>query len=212
MTAETFNFPNFGYLMDDVPSDILSLLKNEVKLINDASIKMNIRLAGNLQEEFNISHIAPKIEPYILNLLYRYNKDFNYLETLVNLTDNVPFTMNDLWLNLQHKTEFNPNHDHSGIMSFVIWLKIPYTREQENLYSPGRESNKNCSGNFELLYTSTLGNISYLHVPTQEGKILMFPNKMIHCVYPFYSSDEKRISISGNIYLKTDQLLRKQND
>ena len=205
MTAQTFNFPNYGYLIDDVPFDILSVLTNEVTLINDTSIAMNSILAGNLQEEYNISHIAPKLEPYILELLYKYDKDFNYLRTLVNLTDSVPFTMNDLWLNLQRKNEFNPNHDHSGIMSFVIWLEIPYTREEENLHSPGRESNKNCSGNFELLYTSTLGNISYLNVPTQEGKILMFPNSMVHCVYPFYSSNKKRVSVSGNIYLKTDR-------
>ena len=209
--ALTYNFPNFGYLIDDVPNDILSLLKDEVNLINDTSKKMNNNLAGNLENEFNISHISPKIEPYILKLLYDYDRDFKYLETLVNCTDNVPFVANDLWVNLQKKNEFNPNHDHSGIMSFVIWLEIPYTREQENLHSPGKESNKNCSGNFELLYTSTLGNISYLNIPAQEGKILMFPNRMVHCVYPFYSSDKKRISISGNVYLKTDQLLRKEN-
>ena len=208
----TFHFPNFGYLIDNVPIDILNLLKDEVELINDSTIKKNNSLAGNLEEEFNISHIAPKIEPYILNLLDKYDNDFNYYKTIDNLTDNVPFVMNDLWVNLQRKTEFNPNHHHSGIMSFVIWLEIPFTRDQENLCSPGKNSNKNCSGNFELLYTTTLGNIAELDVLAQEGKILMFPNRMVHCVYPFYSSDKKRISISGNIYLKTDQLLRKEND
>ena len=200
----TFHFPNFGYILDDVPIDILNLLKDEVELINDSTIKKNNSLAGNLEEEFNISHIAPKIEPYILNLLDKYDNDFNYYKTIDNLTDNVPFVMDDLWVNLQRKTEFNPNHRHSGIMSFVIWLEIPYTREQENLHSPGKESNKNCSGNFELLYTTTLGNIAELDVLAQEGKILMFPNKLVHCVYPFYSSDDPRISISGNVYLNAN--------
>jgi inosine/xanthosine triphosphate pyrophosphatase family protein len=36
---------------------------------------------------------------------------------------------------------------------------------------------------------------------TFEGKIAFFPSKLSHCVYPFYSSDDVRISISGNIKL-----------
>jgi hypothetical protein len=36
---------------------------------------------------------------------------------------------------------------------------------------------------------------------TFEGKIAFFPSKLSHCVYPFYSSDGIRISISGNIKL-----------
>ena len=203
MTSATFNFPNYGFLIDSVPRDILDSLENEVSLIDNNSKKMNNILAGNLKNEFDISHISHKVEPYVLKLLQEYDKDFNYIETITNLTSSVPFVANDLWVNMQQKTEFNPNHDHAGIMSFVIWLKIPYSTQGENKVSPGKDSNKNCAGNFELLYTSTLGNISYLTIPAEEGKILMFPNKMVHCVYPFYSTDEERISISGNIYLNT---------
>ena len=204
MTVTSFNFPNFGYLTDSIPSDILNILTNRVGLLDQNSKKMNNILAGNLKNEFNISDVAPSIEPYILDLLNRYDEDFNYLKTIGNLTSNVPFVMDNLCVNLQEKHEFNPNHHHAGIMSFVIWLKVPFSREQEDLYSPGNKSNKNCSGNFELLYTSTLGNISYITIPAEEGKILMFPNKLVHCVYPFYSSDEPRISISGNVYLNAN--------
>ena len=34
-----------------------------------------------------------------------------------------------------------------------------------------------------------------------EGKIMMFPSSLVHCVYPFYTSDDYRISLSGNIWL-----------
>jgi hypothetical protein len=36
-----------------------------------------------------------------------------------------------------------------------------------------------------------------------EGKIALFPAKLNHLVYPFYTSDEPRISISGNIGFAT---------
>ena len=49
-----------------------------------------------------------------------------------------------------------------------------------------------------------LGNIktfSYLLTPDYEGTMLFFPAALRHCVYPFYNTDEPRISISGNIAL-----------
>ena len=39
-----------------------------------------------------------------------------------------------------------------------------------------------------------------------EGRIVFFPAPMEHIVYPFYTSDEFRISISGNILLNTKKL------
>ena len=35
-----------------------------------------------------------------------------------------------------------------------------------------------------------------------EGKMLMFPAKLPHLVYPFYTSNKYRITVSGNIKLK----------
>ena len=35
-----------------------------------------------------------------------------------------------------------------------------------------------------------------------EGTILLFPSLLNHIVSPFYSSNEKRISVSGNIKMK----------
>ena len=38
-----------------------------------------------------------------------------------------------------------------------------------------------------------------------EGKILMFPAGLSHCVYPFYTSNKKRITSSGNIYFLNEK-------
>ena len=37
-----------------------------------------------------------------------------------------------------------------------------------------------------------------------EGQMLMFPAPLQHIVYPFYTSDESRITVSGNIKLWVD--------
>ena len=36
-----------------------------------------------------------------------------------------------------------------------------------------------------------------------ENTICVFPSILNHAVFPFYTSDEYRISVSGNIYLKS---------
>ncbi len=33
----------------------------------------------------------------------------------------------------------------------------------------------------------------------------IYPAKQLHCVYPFYTSDEYRISVSGNFYFKESE-------
>ena len=32
-----------------------------------------------------------------------------------------------------------------------------------------------------------------------EGTIIFFPSQLIHQVYPFFTSEEERVSIAGNV-------------
>jgi hypothetical protein len=89
-------------------------------------------------------------------------------------------------------------HHHEGIISYVIWIKIPYESDDE------LEMGKNAS-TFELSYSSILGFNLLKQIKLgkkDEGRILMFPSKLNHQVYPFYKCDDTRISIAGNILLK----------
>jgi hypothetical protein len=105
-------------------------------------------------------------------------------------------------VNFQEKHEFNPLHDHTGVFSFVIWLKIPYLAETEKQFGPGNNSRAPLSGQFTFAYTDALGEIKKYDISadtTMENTMLIFPAKLHHEVYPFYSSDDFRISVSGNI-------------
>lgn len=62
----------------------------------------------------------------------------------------------------------------------------------------------NCPAHFQFTYTDTLGQINQELIPvdkTYDGVLCIFPSKLNHQVYPFYTSDEYRISVSGNICL-----------
>jgi hypothetical protein len=60
---------------------------------------------------------------------------------------------------------------------------------------------------FSFLYSNTLGKISAQQIPVDknmENNILIFPSNFYHMVYPFFTSDGYRISVSGNFHLKID--------
>lgn len=80
----------------------------------------------------------------------------------------------------------------------------------EKEVSPGRniKGPGNKAGDFEFTYTNILGQLCSAVLPTDkafEGKICLFPSKLHHQVFPFYSSDEYRISISGNVFSDTSE-------
>ena len=53
-------------------------------------------------------------------------------------------------------------------------------------------------------YNTALGGLDteYLYVDKSfEWKMVFFPARLNHGVNPFYTSDDHRVSISGNVYL-----------
>ena len=107
-------------------------------------------------------------------------------------------------VNYQYKNEFNPYHDHTGIYSFAIWMKIPYdSKYQHKLpqFLDIKEIHRK-AGDFEFEYLDSLGSIlnyTFKLSPKLEGMMLFFPAKLRHCVHPFYETNEARISIAGNL-------------
>lgn len=204
-----YNFHNLGYYLADLPRDIFAEINKEIRSIQnnfENSQPANKILAGHLEKEFILQDCKSSVEKVVLQALKDYDNTFSYIQSFDCLDENVPIGLSNLWVNFQKKNEFNPLHGHSGIMSFVIWTQVPYTMQQEHNVSPGRNSIEDLSGCFQFTYSDILGSLHTHTLPidkTYEGKILMFPNKLLHTVYPFYSSDDYRISISGNIALKT---------
>ena len=77
---------------------------------------------------------------------------------------------------------------------------IPYDIEEELKNSKGGLGGH--SSCYELTYTNSIGTINHEIMKIgrkDEGTMILFPARMHHCVYPFYTSDATRVSISGNI-------------
>lgn len=200
-------FPNIGYFLSRLDQDVLKPLIQEVSLIQnnfDSAKKNNLNLAGHIEKEYQIIESKKLLESIILPLIVQYNKESEILKQTNVMSEDLPLYLDTAWVNFQKKYEYNPLHDHEGILSFVLWLSIPYNIEAELTQGMGRFSNSNHAAHFELVYTNSLGQVAAVRLPvdkTYENSILIFPSKMSHCVYPFVTSDDYRISVSGNFKL-----------
>ena len=168
------------------------------------------RLAGNISTSLAITDdedgyffnqvLFPQVEMY---------REMNHGRDPVPVPINseIELYIHDLWVNYQYKHEFNPYHFHGGMYSFVIWMKIPTDWKEQNKlpFLDGiNEDNKKVS-NFEFEYLDMLGNVKhygYRLDPSMEGRMIFFPARLQHTVYPFYNCDDARISIAGNLWYR----------
>ena len=200
-------FPNIGFYKTQLSDKSLVFLKNEIKEIQDSfpnELAFNHFLAGNIDKEYKITKSINDLENVLLSHIQNYNNESNILSNFNIMSKSLPLYLDTTWVNFQKKLEFNPSHNHEGILSFVIFLKIPYNETTEKDFAPGKLSNSHCPGQFEFQYTDALGQICHYRVSCGndlQNTILIFPSKLMHCVYPFYSSDDYRITVSGNFKL-----------
>jgi hypothetical protein len=209
MTTKLIEFPNIGFLQHVFDENSLIPLRKEVENIQknfNLAKSASDKLIGNIKKEFDIIDSKVYLENLLIPFISVFDQKFDYLRNLNILTNSLPITLDQIWVNFQEKFEFNPNHNHSGFMSFVIWLDIPFLIDDERKNSPGKYSSENLSGNFQFTYMNTIGNARNYNIPVDisyKNTMIMFPSKFVHCVYPFYSSDNHRVSVSGNFYLKS---------
>jgi hypothetical protein len=201
-------FSNLDIIKTKLTDEELQPIKDEIEEIKnnfDGAIKANHALAGNIEHEYKLIKTTKYIENLIAPYITEYEKKYKYLKKINILSKDLPLGISDFaWVNFMKKHEFNPVHNHSGVFSFVMWIDVPYSIEDEMKQSNCKSSNRSVPGHFEFLYADILGEINEYPIPvdkTYNNTLVIFPAKMMHLVYPFSTSDEYRISVSGNYKL-----------
>lgn len=201
MNFNHISLPNPGVTTGVLPDELYEILMkeiNEISLNFNAYTKWNDILAGNIERQYNISKSVPYLEPFMNEMCKSYGEYWNFYKK----SEDYHFIPGSLWVNFQKKNEFNPVHHHNGTFSFVCWLKIPYNIEEELNAPHVKETSEKAASTFQFLYPNILGNLTLetLYVDKDwEKRIVLFPAHLSHCVYPFTTSDDYRISISGNL-------------
>jgi hypothetical protein len=130
----------------------------------------------------------------------------NYYEVVITKAKTLPiFKLYELWVNYQKQHEFNPPHNHQEghWFSFVVFMKIPTHWKEQHALPMSANSNTPNASDFQFLLPGQHPRQAYNIPlsPEDEGRILFFPSWMLHQVFPFYGTEEKRITVSGNIKL-----------
>lgn len=196
-----------------VPNDVLIKIKKEVDEIkgnfnNYRHNNLQDILIGNFEHEYKLSDCKDCVEKMIVNQISNWNESLQgeLLNKILqyNLEHYTNLKLDKFWVNFQKKYEFNPPHIHSGLFSFVIWLYIPYRIEDEIKRLP--DVRKNVCGQFSFLIATKDG-VKEIFLPIDKsynGTMAIFKADTMHEVYPFYTSDEYRITVSGNIVFNNE--------
>ena len=198
------HLPNVGLTEGKIPAHIYQALNQEIEDIhNDDSntLKMNRTLAGQITKEYQITKSLPLLNPYLEEMGRAYQKEWNYFP---KENPNKDLKVESVWVNMQKKLEVNPLHNHDGTLSFVAWLYVPFKLEDErNMENCKNSRTVELASTFQFVYTTALGKIANCPMFVESGweaKIIMFPAKLLHIVYPFQTTDDYRISIAGNLH------------
>lgn len=194
--------PNLGWIQSKLDEEEIDYLW---QCIDKKGIDMKPALVGQISSSYKIED---KNNWFFNNVLSKLG--MNYENTIANIGGKLPvenksYYLSNMWVNYQKQYEFNPAHDHIGIYSFVIWMKIPTEFNDQCKLPIAKNSKATQISNFCFYYQNILGgNQEHMYEMSKEmeGTILFFPSQLLHTVYPFYNCEEDRISISGNIAAK----------
>ena len=201
------NLPNIGVCETQLPRDIIDNIWDLIEEAKKNPQDMKNELAGNIKSSLALDMQSPLLKnfvSYVLpTLIDTHIKSFGS-PWRANFNPEVDkLNLFKLWVNFQKQHEFNPMHDHNGIYSFVIWMKIPTSYEEQRQLPIAKNSNSdNQISNFGFTYQDILGttkNYYYNMEKDIEGYLVLFPSKLLHLVNPFYDCEDERITISGNI-------------
>lgn len=173
-----------GYLDVSVPEFLLAKIEEEV--YGPPNKPYNEKLAGNIKREFILEKCREFVAPYVQQQAMHFGRG--------------KYRLTDLWVNYMAKHEFNPPHAHGGDLSFVIFIEVPYNIKDELAEFPNTSAS--CAGHFSFHYNNLFGEQCEKIIPVDrsyEGSMFMFPAKLRHSVYPFYTSDYYRITVAGNL-------------
>jgi len=194
-----------------LPQHMIDYLWEHIEIAKKKSISAKKRLVGNISQSYFVDDPQNLIVRNLLDIMHNscmsefIKREIDNIYKKIDYENDLnlePYLM-DMWVNFQKRGEFQPLHSHQGIFSFVIWLEIPYHYNDESNLPFTKGGMDDVAGNFSFAYSlnqsrEVVSRIIRLS-PDMNGYCCFFPSDLSHQVYPFYTSNKDRISISGNI-------------
>lgn len=197
---QTYQLPNIGYWLSPLDPQSMRPVWDELNVIEST---IDQTTPNGVSTKIELHDCKEHVASIVRMAINQYNIENNWPHQYNVLGESRPLKLYNLWANFMSKTQYEPIHDHGGVMSFVIWLRIPYNIPEELAARPQVPENCNTSGRFSLHSINALGRIQHTILPlesTWENVLCLFPAPTHHSAFPFYSGDGLRVSIAGNFF------------
>ena len=178
---------------DEIIEKLNEYIDNTIK--NKSKVeKLNYgeKLVGDVTQEFLLEIEFVKSSGW-LDFLANCSKIYTELNEGKKITK---FNLLKTWVVRQFKNEYNPTHWHGGHISGAGFLKVP--KILGDSVQKKKEINYR-GGNLQLIHGSRMFTCpSTYNIIPEVGDFYLFPNYLMHTVFPFKGTDEERRSISFN--------------
>ena len=195
MNTKKIELPNYGILDVTLEKNVLDHLHHLVEKYEPDDAKQQWMLVDD-ENRFQKEVLNPIIQEYVTAYGFPEKLKTTHIHDL---------TFQKFWANYTGKGEYQALHNHDAIWSFVIWLKLPAVANDEQSV---KEAMHPDAGDFILTYSDIIGRTRKvnwkLDKQYNEGHMLLFPSDLYHAVYPHFQTDEKRLSLAGDIVINSN--------
>ncbi len=206
-----FVFLGQSILRYEVPLDIFTTINSIYQNNFDTLDPANKQLVGKIQNEHSLfyggkdeskmknhNRLTQDVIKYFMDM-FRHYLDWNKIREY-------DLHLNSIWVNQMKEHEYNPVHIHRGTLftglSSVMILSLPstYGKEYSNDEVPQ-------NGKLQILGSASGQFAKIDFQPSLKIRdFFIFPYDMRHCVYPFNSTNETRITLAANCDVNFDPI------
>ena len=206
------------YLMEAIlPSDLIATVNSYIDDLRGSARDHSGMLVGQIRRDPRSAQLALNLADKVPSGLAAVVAEIGR-QYIAAIGYSAVVNANDMWT--VNEGDYNPLHDHGGKtllgLSSILYLKVPAVIAQKPAVLHGgapklHMASGNCDGFTQLVWGATgMRDFSLLRPPTQqyikpeEGKLLVFPNWLLHRVEPFFGEGERR-TLSCNMDVVFDE-------
>ncbi len=207
ITCRLITKPALHIMEGRLPADLVAKVNEHIDRVRETAADYSSALVGQIKQgrksaqlQMDLSETMPAVlAGVIVQIATEYLREQGFHANVVP---------NDMWSVHSYEGDYNPLHDHGGNtalgLSSILYLKVPHAIAKKPDVEYGRApalnmANGNCDGFTQFVWGATgIRDFALLRPPTQqyvkpeEGKLLVFPNWLLHRVEPFYGEGERR--------------------
>lgn len=223
ITCQIITKPALHFIQAHIPLGFIDKINAYVDSVRDSVNDYSGELVGQIKQDKRSAQLQLNLEDQVPS---------NLAALIVQVgTQYVQFhgprakvTANDMWTIHSYAGDYNPLHDHGSNTDFglssIVYLKVPPAiAEKEPVESGGSPrltmASGACDGFTQFVWgASGMKDLSLLRPPTQQyikpevGKLIVFPNWLLHGVMPFFGEGERRtLSCNMDVEILEEQRL-----